>query len=149
MTDNRWQLVESIFQKAIKLPLDKRTAFLDAACGGDEQLRREVESLLAHDQSDHHALAAVISDAIHGLPDDMPLPTRDLTGQQCGRYHITGVLGRGGVGVVYQAYDTCLERYVAVKVLRETPSDPVAPPALRARGSRGSHAQPPKYLYHL
>ncbi len=53
MTDARWPRVKALFQAAVERPTEERDAFLAAATGEDEGLRREVESLLASDSSDH------------------------------------------------------------------------------------------------
>jgi len=49
---DRWRRVDEILEAALELAADERPAFLAGACGGDTDLRREVESLLAHDRSD-------------------------------------------------------------------------------------------------
>ena len=52
MSDNRWQRIEAIFHQAAELAPEARSAFLTEACAGDEALRKEVESLLAHESED-------------------------------------------------------------------------------------------------
>ena len=52
MTDERWPRVKALFQAAVERPAEERDAFLAAATGDDEALRREVESLLTSDTSD-------------------------------------------------------------------------------------------------
>ena len=52
MTDDRWQRVKTLFQAAVERPDAERDAFLTSAAGGDDDLRREVESLLASDAAD-------------------------------------------------------------------------------------------------
>ena len=49
MSEERWRRVEDVFHRAADLASSERGAFLDSACGGDQDLRREVESLLAAD----------------------------------------------------------------------------------------------------
>ena len=46
--DKRWGKVESIFNKVLEADEDRRSAVLEESCAGDESLKREVESLLAH-----------------------------------------------------------------------------------------------------
>ncbi len=48
----------------------------------------------------------------------------DLTGQSIGRYQIIGPLGEGGMATVYKAYDTRLERHVAIKIIRRSAFSP-------------------------
>jgi eukaryotic-like serine/threonine-protein kinase len=63
MSDDRWRLIEDLFQRAADLPIAERPRFI-AACGGDEELRHQVESLLAHEESRNDVLAAAISRAV-------------------------------------------------------------------------------------
>jgi eukaryotic-like serine/threonine-protein kinase len=57
MTTERWKQIEAVFEQALELPLDQRPAFLQSSCDGDEELHREVQSLL-----DSHARAGSFID---------------------------------------------------------------------------------------
>ena len=109
-----WQQVEELFHDAIaKEPAD-RTIFLDKACGGNARLRLQVESLIvAHDREDHMIDFPVYKAAAEMLTKEEQLKA----GQAVGHYQICSVLGAGGMGVVYLAQDTQLNRRIALKVL--------------------------------
>jgi serine/threonine protein kinase/tetratricopeptide (TPR) repeat protein len=133
MSDSRWQRVEEIFHQAAELAPEARSAFLDQVCAGDEPLRREVESLLAHDAEDGSTLANAVADAA-GSTVTM---VEDLSGRTIGPYQVLGRIGAGGMGVVYKARDTELGRTVAIKVL---PADCLSDPDRKHRFIREAKA---------
>jgi len=131
MDSDRWREVSRVYHAA-------RTAgdparFLDEACAGDEQLRAEVESLLAHDVESGAVLAApgrVAGAMLGGMaPRTMP--------EQIGSYRILGFIGAGGMGEVYRARDVKLDRDVAIKIL---PRDVADDPERRSRLLREARA---------
>jgi len=109
----RWQQVDKLLEAALEQEESQREAFLKEACRGDEALRQEVESLLEH-QSEHFMEEPAVEMAAEGLVKDQ---VQALVGKQMGSYKILSLLGKGGMGEVYRALDTQLEREVAIKVL--------------------------------
>ena len=118
MTPERWQQIERIFQDAIDLSPDQRSAFLNQVCGDDLELRQEVESLLLPESTSIRPIAAVISEAVGLLPESNE---KDWVGQHVGPYRITGIIGQGGMGIVYRAVrdDDEYRKQVALKVVRQ------------------------------
>jgi len=117
MSTDRWQRIEQLFHAALEQEPDKRDGFLLNACREDVALRREVESLLAQSGSTG---ALVDRSAWAGVTGIEAETRRELeSGQILGPYKILRLLGKGGMGAVYEALDTRLNRKVAVKVCQE------------------------------
>jgi serine/threonine protein kinase/Tol biopolymer transport system component len=115
MTNDRWQKVKEIFQAALERPPDERSAFVSAACGADDNLRREVESLISSDGRsgtflDAPAYAGASQTIVNGVSDLKPK-------QMAGPYEVVSFISRGGMGEVYLAQDRRLNRKVALKLL--------------------------------
>lgn len=102
-------------QAALERAPEARAAFLDTVCGGDEALRREVESLLSL-QSDASSFLErpVFEEVTEIIVEDQQ---RSLIGNMLGHYRIVSLLGAGGMGEVYLAEDARLDRKVAIKFL--------------------------------
>jgi Tol biopolymer transport system component len=115
MTPERWRRIEDLCHAALSRRAEERTAFLTQACAGDEALLREVESLVAQDRNAAGFLS-VPAVAVVGSTGGEPT-TRALDGQWFGVYAIRSRIGVGGMGEVYRARDTKLNRDVALKVL--------------------------------
>src|SRR5688572_22061088 len=100
MTPEQYQQVGRLFQAALELEADERAGFLTQACGGDEQLRREVESLIgAHEQAGSFMAAPAPEVAAQGLAGSR---AGSLVGRQLGAYAVLSLLGTGGMGEVYR-----------------------------------------------
>lgn len=115
MTPERWQQIKGILDLAIALKGPDRAAYLEQACASDEELRREVESLLASNESaGSQFLEAPAVDLTQGMP---PSPR---IGRRIGVYQIEEELGHGGMGEVYRAVraDGQYEKQVAIKLVR-------------------------------
>jgi serine/threonine protein kinase len=122
LTPERWQQVSRIFKSAISLDSEARAAYVKEQCIGDESLRADVEKLLASHRlaSEEDFIGGLAAEAAAPLliVDDAAGPTQTLIkGQQFGSYVVLDSIGAGGMGEVYLARDTRLDRTVALKVL--------------------------------
>ena len=105
MSQPDWHRVEEIFNAASELTHDARPAFLDEACAGNPDLRRQVELLLSNDrQADSFLEEPVFADSTVTMAATMQ------PGRQLGPYRIVSPRGAGGMGEVYRAHDTKLGR---------------------------------------
>lgn len=116
MDNERWRKIEEVFQDVAERDPADRNAYLTQVCGDDRELRREVESLLAHDVFDTF-IQEPIEDSARSLADDSD---HDLIGQRLGPYRVAELIGHGGMGVVYAAArdDDQFNQRVAVKIVR-------------------------------
>jgi TolB-like protein len=107
-----WDRVKELFWAALERDPGQRRAFLEAACGTDESLRAEVESLLAsHERDDRFIESPLLQVSPEASPDVLP-------GKRVGAYEVIRAIGHGGMATVYLARDPRHDRNVALKILR-------------------------------
>jgi uncharacterized RDD family membrane protein YckC len=161
MHPDRWQHVSRVFFAALAYEESARTAFVREACAGDEALRLEVESLLARASesgvlstgaaaidglmsSDSRTLLSPIIARPGGTADTVP---RLEPGQQFGPYRIHRLLGRGGMGEVYEAEHLEHGHHVALKMLSQRLSDPADRARFLREGQLAASVSHPHIVY--
>lgn len=112
MTPDKWHEISRIFNAVLEKEPTKRKNFVAETCGDNEELREEIELLLtAHEKKD-----SFIDSPEVGLLNE--IPTLDLKkGEKIGVFEIEELIGKGGMGEVYLAHDTRLNRPIAIKIL--------------------------------
>ena len=116
MTPEKWKQIKDILEQVVEIDEPSRSAFLDNACGNDEYLRHEVESLLNFDNTNADRLEQnAFSKVVRGDADG-----GSLAGREIGNYRIVSELGAGGMGTVYLAErsDGAFEQKVALKLIK-------------------------------
>ena len=121
MKPERWQQLDKLFHSAIARKPEERAAFLEEACAGDEELKKEVEALIAANEQagsfiENPALE-VEARSLAGEQSDSG--TESMVGKTIGHYRLISPLGSGGMGEVFLAQDSILDRQVALKLLPE------------------------------
>ncbi|HKX50537.1 MAG TPA: protein kinase, partial [Candidatus Binatia bacterium] len=117
MTPERYRQIGELYHAALEVASAERPAFLTRECAGDEDLRHEVESLInSHQQSEDFIAKPALSVAAEMLAARAP---ESITGQMIGRYRVLSLVAEGGMGRVFLAEDTTLNRRVALKLLPE------------------------------
>ena len=121
MTPERWRRVEQVYQAARDRAPSQRGVYIEETCGTDPDLRKEVESLLHQDDSTPEMPLNRPAWLAFGGPENTG--AKPAPGTRLGPYEIEYALGAGGMGEVFRARDTRLNRPVAIKILRAQFSD--------------------------
>jgi eukaryotic-like serine/threonine-protein kinase len=116
MTPERWETIGELFDQALAVPTRERMALIDQGSGADQEVRREVLSLLAS----HAAAGGFVQKRIHAALESFHRTSSASTLSRVGPYRLVRELGRGGMGAVFLAErdDDEYQAKVAVKLVR-------------------------------
>src|SRR5690349_13353850 len=106
MPNERWQRAKELLHQALELGPEERSAFLDRVCASDHALRKEIETFLASSDQLQSSFLQSTATQVTLQP-----------GMKLGEYEVQKLVGSGGMGDVYCAHDSRLNRDVAIKVL--------------------------------
>jgi Serine/threonine protein kinase len=140
MDAERWNAVESVYRMVQAAPPEQRADLLREACGEDDELRQEVESLLGFDKRAETFLetpAVEVAGRLLAATQSLVTTGQLSSGAAIGPYIIESLVGVGGMGEVYKARDTRLDRFVALKFL---PGQYATNPAMLERFRREGRA---------
>jgi hypothetical protein len=118
MNAERWDQLSDLFAQAVERPLSERQIFLDRVCQGDEDLKRELESLLACD-APGQPLVEIPAEFVASCSENHD-SNPDMAGRRIGPYRLISLIGHGGMGAVYLCVrdDDQYQKQVAVKLLK-------------------------------
>ncbi len=153
MDPTRWQRIAALFEQAVELPAANREAWVRAHAAGDTELADAVVRLLRRDAAGQlldRSLGALATSLIQEPLGSHPILAAP---QRVGDYEILGILGEGGMGVVYRARDTRLDRLAALKFLPSPApgADPAAVASIEAEARAASALDHPNIatIYHV
>jgi tetratricopeptide (TPR) repeat protein/predicted Ser/Thr protein kinase len=115
--NERWEKLQWLYHAARELDGEPQSRFLDEACRSDPEMRRQIDVFLQQDREQSSFLNAPAVDLAAVLRPMLEI------GGRLSRYRIEALLGAGGMGVVYRAYDPTLERPLAIKVVQSPAQD--------------------------
>jgi eukaryotic-like serine/threonine-protein kinase len=123
MDAERWEFIKGVFNAALELPPAERAAYLAHACGGDAELRRQVEDLIAaHEEAEtfiEDSPAAHKSELWRAVGAWVKDEDATFVGRRVGAYRLVREIGHGGMGAVYLAVrDDAFRKRVAVKLVK-------------------------------
>src|SRR6202167_6552192 len=124
MDRERWERIQSVFHDLADRPESDRAGLLQDACGGDDSLMADVAALLQEDGRGASVLDRDLTAIAHQVLD---APLKSLPLEEFGPYRMKGILGEGGMGVVFLAEREGLGSLVAIKILRDAWLSPARP----------------------